>query len=447
MQIRVASHVYISTPPPPLTHLLLHIPYIYNAHELHSALFNEAVSVDDYPEYYDMVDEPMDFGSIYDRLEGGQYGSSGAAVMDDLELVWSNCITFNADGSEIADLALQNKRQVLKLVEKAKLMAGDGGGVGGGGDGGGGKRMCEDGVGQTAAMQKVLDELSDLAFAGNFLDPVPLAVFSDYSDLIETPMDVAAVQGTLDGGGYHGSSAFSAFVADLDLIWENCVAYNLPGSEIVSEAQAVHAALDVLLSTHLGLSRPTTPFPTGFSMPKGSSAGKAGKKGPMKDAKVKIKGKDKDDGDDDAYDEADASPLKKKAKKEGGKGKSPGTSTAKNVRAFFQEKNIGSAAAGSGADADAAPGTTRSRSGSLASGSGGWKVSKATKAEKGPVKVKGEFVSHASLPPSDTATAAAPRKNIGPDGKPRKGRPPKNPNAPPKVCHGIIGNRPRNAQF
>lgn len=72
--------------------------------KLAKILFNEPVDPEalGIPNYFEVVKEPMDLGTIYERLTEGEqqnwqhcsYQSAGE-VLRDVGLVWSNCVLFN----------------------------------------------------------------------------------------------------------------------------------------------------------------------------------------------------------------------------------------------------------------------------------------------------------------------------------------------------------------
>lgn len=68
-----------------------------------SAIFREPVDhkglgLTDYP---DIVKEPRDLGTIKKKLEAGGYKDIETMVKD-IRLVWSNCMLYNRDGSEVS---------------------------------------------------------------------------------------------------------------------------------------------------------------------------------------------------------------------------------------------------------------------------------------------------------------------------------------------------------
>ena len=62
-----------------------------------------------YPEYYKVIDNPMDISTLQDKLKQGKYEFL-QEMYDDLSLIWKNCKEFNVEGSDIYDEAdkLQN---------------------------------------------------------------------------------------------------------------------------------------------------------------------------------------------------------------------------------------------------------------------------------------------------------------------------------------------------
>ena len=55
----------------------------------------------DYPQ---VVKQPMDLGTVKKKIENGSY-SLVQDCANDIRLIWKNCMTYNADGSEFYLLA------------------------------------------------------------------------------------------------------------------------------------------------------------------------------------------------------------------------------------------------------------------------------------------------------------------------------------------------------
>lgn len=80
----------------------------------------KALGIKDYPT---IIKRPMDLGTIMKRLEGGQYNSV-LDVAADVDLVWSNAMTYNQDESYIYSVASDLKtfadRKMAPLVAAAR---------------------------------------------------------------------------------------------------------------------------------------------------------------------------------------------------------------------------------------------------------------------------------------------------------------------------------------
>jgi len=77
-------------------------------------LFKKAVTEDEAPGYFDIVTSPMDFGTIKEKIESGDYdGDDGISVVfDDFLLVLDNCALYNEDN----DVILTEAGRLLSLL-------------------------------------------------------------------------------------------------------------------------------------------------------------------------------------------------------------------------------------------------------------------------------------------------------------------------------------------
>mmetsp|Transcript_12200 Transcript_12200/g.23771 ORF Transcript_12200/g.23771 Transcript_12200/m.23771 type:complete len:302 (+) Transcript_12200:428-1333(+) len=64
----------------------------------------------DLPDYPKIVKEPMDLGTIKQNLDQQKYADLDEFVRH-MRLVWSNCMAYNADGSDLYKVALKLKRK------------------------------------------------------------------------------------------------------------------------------------------------------------------------------------------------------------------------------------------------------------------------------------------------------------------------------------------------
>eukprot|EP00546_Thalassionema_frauenfeldii_P001064 CAMPEP_0178934892 /NCGR_PEP_ID=MMETSP0786-20121207/24173_1 /TAXON_ID=186022 /ORGANISM="Thalassionema frauenfeldii, Strain CCMP 1798" /LENGTH=1153 /DNA_ID=CAMNT_0020612841 /DNA_START=338 /DNA_END=3799 /DNA_ORIENTATION=+ len=90
-------------------------------------MFKEPVDLDAVPHYSTIVKNPMDLGTLSLRLVNGHYAKlyqEGhciddilVQVLNDVELIWHNCYTFNFEGSSIYRMAQVLSRRSKKILE------------------------------------------------------------------------------------------------------------------------------------------------------------------------------------------------------------------------------------------------------------------------------------------------------------------------------------------
>lgn len=73
-----------------------------------------AFGLTDYPT---IIKKPMDLGTLKKNMKSNKYNNVGEAL-DDLQLIWANCKSYNMEGSEIWKLAQNLEKLSNKLVEK-----------------------------------------------------------------------------------------------------------------------------------------------------------------------------------------------------------------------------------------------------------------------------------------------------------------------------------------
>ena len=95
----------------------------------------KALGLFDYPQ---VIKKPMDLGLIKKKLNEQKYKSIHDAA-DDVRLIWKNCMTYNADGSDFYNLAqtmakkFEEKFEKLCAANEVAAAAGGGDGSAGGG--------------------------------------------------------------------------------------------------------------------------------------------------------------------------------------------------------------------------------------------------------------------------------------------------------------------------
>ncbi|KAG5518335.1 hypothetical protein PMAC_003132 [Pneumocystis sp. 'macacae'] len=87
------------------------------AYTEHSTAFLNKVSKREAPDYYDVIKNPMDLGTVMKKLRNFQYNSKKEFV-DDLMLIWSNCLVYNADPAHfLRKHAIAMRKKTLSLIK------------------------------------------------------------------------------------------------------------------------------------------------------------------------------------------------------------------------------------------------------------------------------------------------------------------------------------------
>jgi hypothetical protein len=83
-------------------------------------LFSKPVPRDEFPEYYEQIKNPMDYGTMKVKLERGEYRSA-QAMQKDFVLVMQNCLQFNAPNSDIVKEARQQALMRPDILRRAAM--------------------------------------------------------------------------------------------------------------------------------------------------------------------------------------------------------------------------------------------------------------------------------------------------------------------------------------
>ncbi|KAI8532061.1 hypothetical protein RHMOL_Rhmol11G0184200 [Rhododendron molle] len=75
------------------------------------------------PDYFDVIDTPMDFGTIRNNLESGAKYMNSRDVFKDVQYIWENCFKYNNKGDYIVDLMKRVKKNLMKYWTAAGLYA------------------------------------------------------------------------------------------------------------------------------------------------------------------------------------------------------------------------------------------------------------------------------------------------------------------------------------
>jgi len=192
------------------------------------------------PTYPKIVKNPMDLGTVLQKLESARYGKVEDFVAD-VEQVWKNAKLFNLEGSDIYEVAalLEGEFQGKLEVTSGPLREGGSKG-GGGGPSSGGDTLAGEALTKCKAAVRDLRKHKDAAV---FLEPVDWkgAGLMDYPTVIKRPMDLGTIMKRLESGQY---ATVLDVAADIDLVWSNAMTYNQDESYIYNVAADLKALSD-----------------------------------------------------------------------------------------------------------------------------------------------------------------------------------------------------------
>jgi len=86
--------------------------------EANGGIFSVPVPKDDFPEYYEQIKHPMDYGTMKTKLENGEYRSA-QGMQKDFVLILQNCRQFNAPSSDIVKEARKQHLLRPKMLKDA----------------------------------------------------------------------------------------------------------------------------------------------------------------------------------------------------------------------------------------------------------------------------------------------------------------------------------------
>lgn len=73
------------------------------------------------PDYFDVIDTPMDLGTVCSALERGEKYMNSRDVFKDIQFIWENCYKYNSKGDPILDLMKRVKKNFVKYWTAAGL--------------------------------------------------------------------------------------------------------------------------------------------------------------------------------------------------------------------------------------------------------------------------------------------------------------------------------------
>jgi len=193
-------------------------------------VFLEKPSRKDYPDYYDIISEPIDMNMIENKIKTNQYKTE-EELLADCKLMFSNCRLYNEEGSGIYEDANILERILLAKAREIGVIAGDRL-----------KNIKKKAISLQQKVKTLYDTLKDYRDAkGRQLSLIFLKLpskheYPDYYDIIKRPIDLEKISSKIRNNVYE---TLEDAVADFTLVFDNAAKYNEPDSQIYKDAQTL----------------------------------------------------------------------------------------------------------------------------------------------------------------------------------------------------------------
>lgn len=72
------------------------------------------------PDYFEIIQRPMDFGTIKKKLNSYLY-TNCKEFLEDMELVFSNCIIYNGEKSVVGNMCINVRNEFKRLFDSMNM--------------------------------------------------------------------------------------------------------------------------------------------------------------------------------------------------------------------------------------------------------------------------------------------------------------------------------------
>ncbi|XP_030752668.1 protein polybromo-1 isoform X2 [Sitophilus oryzae] len=206
--------------------------------------FMEKPSKKLYAEYYEVIDEPIDFLEIEAKIKGDQY-TCEKDVVKDFQLMFSNCRQFNEENSPIYDDANLLEKHLMDKVGPLLLSSAE-------------KEKKEKATPRVYKPRKVLtplekalkhlyeavrdykDAKGERQLCQIFMKLPSRMEYPDYYEVIRHPIDMERIAHKMKNNYYE---SVDDLAADLSLMLDNACKFNEPDSQIYKDALVLQQIL------------------------------------------------------------------------------------------------------------------------------------------------------------------------------------------------------------
>ncbi|EPY49397.1 RSC complex subunit Rsc4 [Schizosaccharomyces cryophilus OY26] len=214
-------------------------------------VFDELPSKKYFPDYYQVITDPIAYKTMRNKARHNQYSSMGE-FYDDLRLMVNNAKTYNLPGSFVYECALLVEKAVNDL--EAKHFAQPGASTD--------TKVPISTEEQTSGkdyevhsvITNVLDALKNAKdstgryLADMFIDLPSKRLYPDYYEIIKTPMTIKMMEKRLKKNEYNSVKDFES---DLEQMYANAQTYNEAGSFVYEDSVALSKiSAPILTSTY-----------------------------------------------------------------------------------------------------------------------------------------------------------------------------------------------------
>uniref|UniRef100_T1J6Q3 Polybromo-1 n=1 Tax=Strigamia maritima TaxID=126957 RepID=T1J6Q3_STRMM len=190
-------------------------------------MFMEKPSRKDYPDYYHVINDPIDMKTIDINIRNDKYLTEEALV-NDFKLMFSNCRQYNEEESLIYRDADTLEHVLMVKIKELDIQKGKSPGR---------KRKLSPQLHQK--MKLLFDTIKDYTDNRNrkcsliFMKLPSKTDYPDYYEVIKKPIDMQKIQSKLQTNQYE---SLEELVSDFVLMFDNACKYNEPDSQIYKDA-------------------------------------------------------------------------------------------------------------------------------------------------------------------------------------------------------------------
>ena len=187
--------------------------------------------------YYDVIKRPMDLQTVRENVQQRKYHSREEFLSDINQMV-ENSSTFNGETSiltinskvimdNVVRAFTQSEERLMRLEKMINPLLDD-----------------NDQTALTYILDNILNEkIKTMQESWPFMKPVNKKQVKDYYEKIKQPMDLETISRKISSHKYHSRQEF---ITDMELIYQNSLAFNGENSEFTMKARVI---LDTVLDT------------------------------------------------------------------------------------------------------------------------------------------------------------------------------------------------------